>query len=91
LSKNPNAILLLEADPDKIDWCNLSENPNAIHLFEGIIVVGVVLLTICCCVWFGNNAQPSVEIWNEVLTEHSFSTDDCNNSFDNDSHSDYSL
>ena len=28
----PNAIKLLEANPDKIDWSNLSKNPNAIKL-----------------------------------------------------------
>jgi hypothetical protein len=31
---NPNAIHLLERNPDKIDWCWLSSNPNAIHLLE---------------------------------------------------------
>jgi hypothetical protein len=38
LSKNPNAIHLLEKmisiDIDKINWDNLSKNPNAIHLLE---------------------------------------------------------
>ena len=34
LSENPNAIHLLEANPDKIDWTWLSLNPNAIHLLE---------------------------------------------------------
>ena len=29
-----NAIHLLEANPDKIDWYYLSGNPNAIHLLE---------------------------------------------------------
>ena len=30
LSKNPNAIELLEANRDKIHWGWLSENPNAV-------------------------------------------------------------
>jgi len=34
LSINPNAILLLEKNNDKIDWFGLSQNPNAIHLLE---------------------------------------------------------
>ena len=34
LSKNPNAIHLLEKNLDKIDWNMLSSNPNAIHLLE---------------------------------------------------------
>ena len=34
LSMNPNAIHLLEKNPDKIDWAFLSQNPNAIHLLE---------------------------------------------------------
>ena len=34
LSKNPNAIDLLEQNQDKIDWCNLSENRSAIHLLK---------------------------------------------------------
>lgn len=34
LSKNPNAIELLQQNQDKIDWCILSENPNSIHLLE---------------------------------------------------------
>jgi len=34
LSKNPNAIHLLEQNMDKIDWFYLSGNPNAIHLIE---------------------------------------------------------
>ena len=34
LSKNPNAIHLLEANQDKIDWYMLSTNPNAIPLLE---------------------------------------------------------
>ena len=34
LSGNPNAIYLLEANPDKIRWSSLSRNPNAIHLLE---------------------------------------------------------
>jgi len=33
-SENPNAIDLLEANPDKINWDHLSFNPNAIHLLE---------------------------------------------------------
>jgi len=31
---NPNAIHLLEKNPDKISWSDLSRNPNAIHLIE---------------------------------------------------------
>ena len=34
LSHNPNAIHLLEQNPNKIDWSWLSKNPNAIHLLE---------------------------------------------------------
>ena len=34
LSRNPNAIHLLEQNPDKINWGWLSRNPNAIHLLE---------------------------------------------------------
>jgi hypothetical protein len=34
LSNNPNAIHLLEQNPDKIVWEWLSLNPNAIHLLE---------------------------------------------------------
>jgi hypothetical protein len=30
LSANPNAISLLERNPEKIDWTGLSGNPNAI-------------------------------------------------------------
>ena len=34
LSANPNAIHLLEQNPEKIVWSNLSTNPKAIHLLE---------------------------------------------------------
>ena len=34
LSRNPNAINLLEQNIDKINWAMLSENPNAINLLE---------------------------------------------------------
>jgi hypothetical protein len=34
LSKNPNAIHLLEQNQDKIDWKYLSRNPNAVFLLE---------------------------------------------------------
>ena len=34
LSSNPNAIQLLEKNPDKIYWSWLSRNPNAIKLLE---------------------------------------------------------
>ena len=34
LSKNPRAIDLLEANPDKINWDSLSLNPNAIELLK---------------------------------------------------------
>ena len=34
LSENPNAIHLLEANPDKIVWYWLSKNPKAINLLE---------------------------------------------------------
>ena len=34
ISRNPNAIHLLEKNPDKINWNLLSGNPNAIHLLE---------------------------------------------------------
>ena len=32
LSKNPNAIDILEQNMDKIRWAYLSSNPNAIHM-----------------------------------------------------------
>ena len=34
LSRNSNAIHLLEQNPEKINWDTLSENPNAIRLLE---------------------------------------------------------
>ena len=34
ISENPNAIYLLEQNPDKIDWEYLSYNPNAIHILK---------------------------------------------------------
>ena len=34
---NPNAIFLLEANQDKIDWLYLARNPDAIHLLEAKI------------------------------------------------------
>jgi hypothetical protein len=34
LSKNPNAIHLLEQNMNKINWDSLSANPNTIHLLE---------------------------------------------------------
>src|SRR2546429_686022 len=34
LSTNPNAIHLLEKNPDKINWYGLSWNANAMHLLE---------------------------------------------------------
>jgi len=34
LSRNPNAIHLLEQNPDKICWKHLSRNPNAVFLLE---------------------------------------------------------
>jgi hypothetical protein len=34
LSKNPNAISLLEKNQDKLTWFNVADNPNAIHLLE---------------------------------------------------------
>jgi len=34
LSRNPNAIDLLKANPDKIHWSYLSSNPNAIDLLR---------------------------------------------------------
>ena len=34
LSRNINAIPILEKSLDKIDWCNLSGNKNAIHILE---------------------------------------------------------
>ena len=33
-SENPNALHMLEANPNKIDWYSLSYNPNAIHLLK---------------------------------------------------------
>ena len=34
LCQNPNALHLLEQNPEKIYWQSLSENPNAIPLLE---------------------------------------------------------
>jgi len=34
LSANPNAILLLEQNMDKVDWLHLSMNPYALHILE---------------------------------------------------------
>ena len=34
LSKNPNAIDMLEENQTSIDWINLAENPNAFHILE---------------------------------------------------------
>lgn len=34
LSSNPNAIALLENNPERIHWYKLSCNPNAIDLLE---------------------------------------------------------
>ena len=34
LSRNPNAIHLLEKNLDKVNWSMLSQNPNAIHILE---------------------------------------------------------
>ena len=34
LSKNPNAINILENNKDKICWYNIAKNPNAIHLIK---------------------------------------------------------
>ena len=34
LSRNPNAIHILEQNLNKVSWWRLSENPNAIHLLE---------------------------------------------------------
>ena len=34
LCENPNAVHILEANMDKINWDILSENPNAIHILE---------------------------------------------------------
>jgi hypothetical protein len=33
-SQNPNAIHIIEANLDKINWRSLSQNPNAIYLLE---------------------------------------------------------
>jgi hypothetical protein len=32
--RDPNAIHIFDANPEKINWNNLSENPSAIHLLE---------------------------------------------------------
>ena len=45
LSSDPNAIELLEANPDKINWYYLSSNPNAIELLEA---------NLDKIFWFGN-------------------------------------
>jgi hypothetical protein len=34
LSRNPNAIHILEQNLDKVDWKHLSRNPNAIPILE---------------------------------------------------------
>jgi hypothetical protein len=34
LSRNPNAIPILEKNLDKVNWWYLSKNPNAIHMLE---------------------------------------------------------
>jgi hypothetical protein len=34
LSRNPNAIYILEKNLDKVNWTNLCLNPNAIHILE---------------------------------------------------------
>ena len=34
LSANPSAIELLEQNPDKIDWGQLSRNQSAMHLLK---------------------------------------------------------
>ena len=34
LSRNPNAIHILENNLDKVNWERLSGNPNAIHIIE---------------------------------------------------------
>ena len=34
LSRNLNAIPILEKNLDKVDWFWLSRNPNAIHILE---------------------------------------------------------
>ena len=34
MSRNPNAIHLLEKNPEKIDWYELSMNSNAMRLLE---------------------------------------------------------
>ena len=34
LSKNPNAIYLLKANPDKINWKILSRNYNAVNFLQ---------------------------------------------------------
>jgi hypothetical protein len=34
LSQHPDAIALLEQNPEKINWSGLSRNPNAIALLE---------------------------------------------------------
>ena len=34
LSKNPNAISLLEQNLDKVDWISIQRNPNAINILE---------------------------------------------------------
>jgi hypothetical protein len=34
LCTNPKAIHLIEANPHRIDWFNLSSNPTAIHILK---------------------------------------------------------
>ena len=44
LSKNPNAIHLLEKNKDKIDWYWLSYNPNVMMLLEKNININCFII-----------------------------------------------
>jgi hypothetical protein len=59
LSKNPNAIHLLEAYPDKINWNGLSQNPNAIHLLEQNLVESQRDGSVCKINWYWISSNPN--------------------------------
>ena len=42
LSSNPNAIDLLKANPDKINWCALSKNPSIFEPNRDLILMRLV-------------------------------------------------
>ena len=54
LSRNPNAIQLLEKNLDKVYWSQLSANPNpnAIHILEQNLDK---MTTVSCWAWLSSN------------------------------------